>query len=148
MAIHLFRNKAISAGRFMPERTGISKAQPDLILLESPAEAETLLPSVSVKPPVRLTRPINPTSHKLRCCLSVCRILSGMATNKFSPWRATSLSSILPLVHSMRGSPWSQSEEQNRRRLSPPCAEILLTIWQKRPDIQNGDAVVGNSIDT
>ena len=73
MAIHLLGIRHHGPGSCRNVLEYLQKLQPDLILLEGPAEAETLLPCVlneQMEPPVAL----------LACgVLSICRILSGMA---------------------------------------------------------------------
>lgn len=86
MAIHLLGIRHHGPGSCRNVLEYLQELQPDLILLEGPAEAETLLPCVlneQMEPPVALLA-INPTSHK-GGVLSICRILSGMANDSLRP---------------------------------------------------------------
>ena len=76
MAIHLLGIRHHGPGSCRNVLEYLQELQPDLILLEGPAEAETLLPCV-------LNEQMEPATE---CgVLSVCRILSGMADDSLCP---------------------------------------------------------------
>ena len=71
MAIHLLGIRHHGPGSCRNVLEYLQELQPDLILLESPAEAETLLPCVlneQMEPPVALLA-YQPDSHRMRCSI-------------------------------------------------------------------------------
>ena len=142
MAIHLLGIRHHGPGSCRNVLEYLQELQPDLILLEGPAEAETLLPCVlneQMEPPVALLayQPDQPQNA----------VFYPFA--EFSPEWQTIVYALrnevplrffdLPLVHSMAQNqkPHNTTEEQ-QEEIIPPYTEILLTIWQKRPDMQTG----------
>lgn len=69
MAIHLLGIRHHGPGSCRNVLEYLQELQPDLILLEGPAEAETLLPCVLNENHPSPYSPINPTSHKMRCSI-------------------------------------------------------------------------------
>ena len=71
MAIHLLGIRHHGPGSCRNVLEYLQELQPDLILLEGPAEAETLLPCVQneqMEPPVALLA-YQPDHHRMRCSI-------------------------------------------------------------------------------
>lgn len=87
MAIHLLGIRHHGPGSCRNVLEYLQELQPDLILLEGPAEAETLLPCVlneQMEPPVALLA-YQPDQPQNAVFYPVCRILSGMANDSLRP---------------------------------------------------------------